>query len=203
MVRRILFFLGSAMQRETEVMWFIVVDGPLMWPYPECIGQSFSTRPRPLPSTFHRPHSLMKRWMVDRKHVFVAIVCSNFSRAELKDPISKDEEFRLYRLVTLLLDILHHLEADIEIGFPRRWCGVRSDFCRTFFCTRLILPTALDFAVSIPSWLLFEETNVSNASSGGEKARMNATMKFHQSTCIAYTSSNKRINILGVPVEYK
>ena len=38
------------------------------------------------------------------------------------DPIiiSKDEEFRLYRLVTLLLDILHHLEADIEIGFPRR-----------------------------------------------------------------------------------
>jgi hypothetical protein len=39
----------------------------------------------------------------------------------------------LYRLVTLLLDILHHLEADIEIGFPRRWCGVRSDFCRTFF----------------------------------------------------------------------
>lgn len=62
----------------------------------------------------------MKRWMVVRKHVFVAIVCSIFSRAELKDPISKDEEFRLYRLVTLLLDILHHLEADIEIGFPRR-----------------------------------------------------------------------------------
>ena len=67
-----------------------------------------------------RKHVLRFASRVGSKHVFVAIVCSNFSRAELKDPISKDEEFRLYRLVTLLLDILHHLEADIEIGFPRR-----------------------------------------------------------------------------------
>ena len=135
MVRRILFFFfGSAIRRETEVLWVVYCCGraihvtiPGMY-WTELLDLTSSPTQYILSAAqFDEKVDGWPRTFICCDHLLELFSCWI-----LKDPISKDEEFRLYRLVTLLLDILHHLEADIEIGFPRRWCGVRSDFGRTF-----------------------------------------------------------------------